>query len=160
MIYTIGHSNHTIENFIGILKEYGVEAIIEVRSVPKSKYSPHFNKPNLIYELKKNGIEYLDMGRSLGGRPNDESVLNIKNKIELKKIEEKQWYQDAISRLIELSQKSKIAIMCSEEDPEKCHRGYIITNTLLKRGIEVIHIRGNKTHQKANFVSRQGVLDL
>ena len=91
------------------------------------------------------------MGKTLGGRPGDKSVLNINNKIELDKIESKDWYQSSIEDLIKLSLENNIVIMCSEENPERCHRGYIITPSLLKRKMEVIHIRGDKTQQKAFF---------
>ena len=134
MIYTIGHSNHSIEKFIALLKEFGIDTIVEVRSVPRSSYSPHFNKPNLIFVLSKNNIKYVDMGRTLGGRPEDESVLNVRGRIEEELIEKKEWYLNAIERLIDISHNSKIAIMCSEENPEHCHRGYIISHTLLKKG--------------------------
>lgn len=158
MIYTIGHSNHSIEKFIELLKEFRIETIIEVRTVPKSSYSPHFNKPNLIFVLSQNKIKYIDMGRTLGGRPEDKSVLNIRDRIEEELIETKSWYMDAIDRVIDISHNSKIAIMCSEENPEHCHRGYIISHTLLKKGEEVVHIRGNKKIEKARFFERQGEL--
>lgn len=158
MIYTIGHSNHSIEYFISLLKTYKIETLVELRSIPRSKYASQFNKPNLLYELKKNNIKYIDMGKTLGGRPEDDTVLNIKNKIEFDKIESRDWYKNSINRLIEISKNSNIVIMCSEENPEQCHRGYIITHSLLKRKIEVIHIRGDKTHQKATFFAKQGVL--
>lgn len=159
MIYTIGHSNHSIDYFIEVLKKYGIETIVEVRSIPRSKYSPHFNKPNLIYSLSKQNIKYIDMGDRLGGRPSDQSVLTIENKIDLDKIEKTKWYQDAISRLIDISRESTTVIMCSEEDPDKCHRGYIITNTLLRHGEEVIHIRGDKTCQKAKYIPKTLTFD-
>jgi|TARA_Y100000310_G_scaffold343990_1_gene454403 uncharacterized protein (DUF488 family) len=155
VIYTVGHSNHNIEKFIGLLKANGIESIIELRSVPKSKYSPHFNKPNLTYELSRNGIRYLDMGKYLGGRPDDKTVLNIENKIEEDLIEKKEWYLNSIMRLINLSKESKVAIMCSEENPNNCHRGYIITHTLLKKGEEVSHIRGSGKIQFAQRIPKQ-----
>jgi len=160
IIYTIGHSNHSIEKFIDLLQQHEIETVIEVRSVPKSKYSDHFNKPNLNYELSKNGIEYIDLGKYLGGRPNDKSVLNIENKIEEDLIEKKDWYIDSIKRLIELSKKSRIVIMCSEEKPAMCHRGYIITHTLLKNNIQVFHIRKDGRKQNANRIPRQTELKL
>jgi len=160
VIFTVGHSNHSIEKFIDLIKSYGIETIVELRSVPKSKYSPHFNKPNLTYELSRNGIKYLDMGKYLGGRPDDKSVLNIDNKIEEDLIEKKEWYLNSIQRLLNLSNESKIAIMCSEENPNNCHRGYIITHTLLKKGEEVSHIRGNGKIQNAQRVPKQMGLSL
>lgn len=160
MIYTVGHSNHSIEKFIELVKSNGIETIIELRSVPKSKYSPHFNKPNLTYELSKNGIKYLDMGKYLGGRPDDTSVLNVDKKIEEDLIEKKEWYLNSIKRIISLSNESQVAIMCSEENPNNCHRGYVITHTLLKNGVQVSHIRGDGKIQKAIRVAKQQVLSL
>jgi len=160
VIFTIGHSNHSIETFIKLLESKSIVTVVELRSVPRSKYSQHFNKPNLTYELSKNGIKYLDMGKYLGGRPDDKLVLNVNNKIEEDLIEKKEWYLNAIERLINLSQDSNIAIMCSEENPNSCHRGYIITHTLLKRKIEVLHIRGNGKVQKAKRVPKQIGLSL
>jgi len=142
IIYTIGHSNHPFEKFIELLKKNNVEKVVEVRSNPKSSYSPHFNKSVLIYNLKDNGIEYLDRGKYLGGRPEDKSVLNEENKILEDKIEKKKWYQDAITDVINLSKHNRIALMCSEENPLNCHRGYIISHTLLKKGVTIEHIRG------------------
>lgn len=160
MIYTIGHSNHSIEYFIELLKFNSIAIVVEVRSNPRSFYSPHFNKRNLMISLLKNHIKYLDMGKSLGGRPADKSVLNVLNKIEFELIEKKQWYTDSIESLIEISQDKNIVIMCSEENPEDCHRGYIITKSLLLRNIEVSHIRGDKSFQKAYIFKKQGVLQL
>ena len=159
MIYTIGHSNHPIEKFIELLQAYKVETIVEVRSVPKSSYSTHFNKPNLIYELSQYNIQYSGMlMKMLGGRPEDTSVLNSDNKIDEAFIEKKEWYKDGIKKLISLSKESKIAIMCSEENPKNCHRGYIISHTLLKEGEEVHHIRGDGSLQKASYISKQVTL--
>ena len=159
MIYTIGHSNHPIEKFIELLQAYKVETIVEVRSVPKSSYSTHFNKPNLIYELSQFHIQYSGMlMKMLGGRPEDTSVLNSDNKIDEALIEKKEWYKDGIKKLISLSKESKIAIMCSEENPKNCHRGYIISHALLKKGEEVHHIRGDGSLQKASYISKQVTL--
>jgi uncharacterized protein (DUF488 family) len=153
MIFTIGHSNHSIDYFSELLKLYKIDTLVEVRSSPRSRFFPHFNQNNLKNTLQINGISYIDMGKTLGGRPGDKSVLNIDNEIELDKIESKDWYQSSIERLIEISINKNIVIMCSEENPEKCHRGYIITQSLLKRNIEVIHIRGDKTQQKAKDIA-------
>ena len=158
MIYTIGHSNHSIDYFISLLKAFNIDTVVEVRSIPRSKYAPQFNKPNLIFELKKHNIKYIDMGKTLGGRPKDDSVLKNK-KIEFDKIKSKEWYINSINRLIEMSKNSNLVIMCSEENPEQCHRGYIITHSLLKRKIEVRDIRGDKTSKKVTFISIQGELD-
>ena len=156
IIYTIGHSNHPIEKFIELLKQHNIEKIVEVRSNAKSSYLPHFNKSNLLYNLDKNGIQYLDRGKYLGGRPEDISVINKDGKILEDKVEDKIWYQDAIIELIKLSKHTRLALMCSEENPLNCHRGYVISHTLLKRGINIEHIRGSGEIDKGKrFVKKE-----
>jgi len=155
-IYTIGHSNHTIEKFIKLLKENNIELVVEVRSTPKSNYSPHFNKSNLVYSLQKNGIEYMDRGKFLGGRPDDKSVLNEEKKIIEDKIEMKSWYQDGIKEIISLSKNTRLSLMCSEENPLNCHRGYVISHSLLKKGMKIEHIRGSGNNDKGKrFVKKE-----
>jgi len=160
MIYTIGHSNHSLEHFLELLKLYKIDIIVEVRSNPHSAFLPHFDKRYLMIALIKNEFKYFDMGKSLGGRPADKSVVNIFSKIEFDLIESKDWYTNSIESLIELSNNKNIAIMCSEENPEECHRGYILTKSLLIRDIEVIHIRGDGSFQKAQIIKKQGTLQL
>jgi len=155
-IYTIGHSNHNIEKFIKLLKENNIELVVEVRSTPKSNYSPQFNKSNLIYSLQKNGIKYMDRGKFLGGRPDDKSVLNQEKKIIEDKIEMKSWYQDSIKEIIKLSDKNRLALMCSEENPLNCHRGYVISHSLLKKGMKIVHIRGSGNNDEGKrFVKKE-----
>ncbi len=158
MIFTIGHSNHEFDFFVELLKEFHIATVVDVRSNPDSAYKTHFNKPNLIHFLKKNGIKYKDFGKTLGGRPFDKSVMNIVGGIIFDEIEKREWYRNGISRLIDMSKDENIAIMCSEENPEKCHRGYIITHSLLYRGEIVYHIRADKTKQLAHYYSKQGAL--
>jgi uncharacterized protein (DUF488 family) len=72
MIYTIGHSTHSIENFIKILKSRGITAIADVRSAPYSRFQPQFNRETLTKSLKDFGIEYVFVGDSIGGRSSNE----------------------------------------------------------------------------------------
>lgn len=99
-------------------------------------------------------MKFIYAGRNLGSRPLDNSVINFDGKIDLDKIEKKEWYQKAVSKFIELSKSSKIAIMWSKENPEQCHRGYIISHTLLKMKEDVFHVRGDKSIEKAHFFSK------
>ena len=164
-IYTIGHSNHSIEKFIELLELNNIEMIIDVRTVAKSSYTPHFNKIQLINSLKRKGIKYQDKGKTLGGRPdkqdllikftkrktskkiieNGKEIIQDTSKYEMKidenVIEQEDWYINSINQLIEYSKDKNIAIMCSEENPENCHRGYIISHTLIKQNVRVKHIR-------------------
>ena len=92
----------------------------------------------------------------MGGRPKDTSVLNQDNKILEDKIEKKSWYQDGIKEIIKLSDKTRLALMCSEENPLHCHRGYVISHALLKKGMKIEHIRGSGDNDKGRrFVKKE-----
>ena len=70
-LYTIGHSNHSIEKFASLLDENGIALLVDVRTAPYSRYNPQFNKENLAHALSEHWIEYAYAGKFLGGRPSD-----------------------------------------------------------------------------------------
>lgn len=145
VIHTIGHSNHEFKNFLHLLNE--IEILVDVRSYPSSKYVPQFNINILRKELENIGIKYAFMedeyvGNILGGRPRDDECYE-NGEVVYERIMEKWWYKEGISTLIGFADKKRTAIMCSEEDPYECHRHNLIAQSLLKRGITIIHIRGD-----------------
>lgn len=159
-IYTVGHSNIELEEFLNLLN--GVEVVVDVRSIPFSRYAPQFNVHNIKEKLQAAGIQYIfmedeDVGNVLGGEPrNDDCYEN--GKIVYEKVIKKSWYQEGISKLVELAGKKKAAIMCSEEDPHRCHRHHLITQSLLEKGLTVFHIRGDGTVGKAEKEAVQPTL--
>ena len=84
MIYTIGHSTHSIENFIKLLKSRGITAIADVRSAPYSRFQPQFNRELLTKSLKDSGIEYVFVGDSIGGRSSNEDDYENEHQVEYK----------------------------------------------------------------------------
>lgn len=139
-IYTIGHSNLTIEAFIELLKKNNIQTLIDVRSSPYSKYVSQFNKEDLQRRVEDNGIEYIYLGNLLGGKSNDMSLYNKLNSVDYDKLEHSQKYIEGIGKLEELAAQKIIAIMCSEGDYKECHRYKLITKTLEKSDIDVLHI--------------------
>lgn len=145
-IYTIGHSTHTEEEFISLLKKYKIEVLVDVRSFPGSKYVPQFNKENMEIWLPKQDIKYIHIAE-LGGRRNKNKEINellvngwrnaaFRNYAAYSLT---QGYEKGIERLIKLSEENQVCYMCSEALPWRCHR-LIISNTLVSRGIHVHHI--------------------
>jgi len=150
-IYTVGHSNIELEEFVNLLSR--IEVVVDVRSIPFSRYAPQFSKQTIKGNLEAAGIQYIfmedeDIGNVLGGKPRDEDCYE-NGKIVYEKVVKKSWYQDGISKLVELANKKKVAIMCSEEDPYKCHRHHLITQSLLEEGVTVFHIKRDGTVEKA-----------
>lgn len=140
MIYTIGHSNITQESFFEILKPFKIHLLVDVRSSPYSKFVPHFNRENLKKILKENEIGYIFLGDYIGGKPKDEKYYQ-NGKVNYDLIAKSQGYKEGIDKILELNKNQNIVLMCSEEDPYSCHRHNLITQTLTKKGLKVIHIR-------------------
>jgi uncharacterized protein (DUF488 family) len=70
-IFTIGHSNHSSEEFLQLLQQHSVACLVDIRSQPYSRYNPQFNRETLAAALRSAGIRYSDFGATLGGRPDD-----------------------------------------------------------------------------------------
>lgn len=122
LIYTIGHSNRSLNEFVTRLQDYGVERLVDVRTRPYSRYCPWFNKNSLSEELASQDIVYDFKGDRLGG------------------LGENLDYDGAIAELVELAKAERIAIMCSEADFKKCHRHTMIEPDLVKHSVKVEHI--------------------
>jgi len=151
IIYTIGHSNIQVEAFLNLLS--GIDVVVDVRSTPFSQYAPQFNAHEIKGKLSAAGIEYVFMedeylGNILGGRPRDEGCYES-GKIVYDRVKERSWYQEGISELVELACNKTLAVMCSEEDPDKCHRHHLIAQSVLDSGLRVLHIRGDGTLEAA-----------
>lgn len=145
VIYTVGHSNIEFEKFLSLLN--GIEVLVDVRSAPFSKFVPQFNINNIKKELERVGIEYVFLedeyiGNVLGGRPRDEECYE-NGEVVYEDIMKKGWFKEGISALINLANKKQTVIMCSEEDPYKCHRHHLIAQNLLRKGVKVFHVRGD-----------------
>ncbi|HXH09490.1 MAG TPA: DUF488 domain-containing protein [Alphaproteobacteria bacterium] len=142
-IFTIGHSNHPLEWFLGLLKAHGIEVLVDVRSHPYSKHAPHFDHQMLKARATAEGIRYLFLGAELGGRPKGEEFYDADGHVLYWRVAESAAFLEGISRLEAGIQKYKVAIMCSEENPAVCHRRLLIGRVLVMRGIRVCHIRGD-----------------
>lgn len=148
-VYTIGHSNHSIERFIELLKEHKIGLMIDIRSTPFSRYNQQFNKEPLEAALVQNNVAYAYHGNSLGGKPSDVSCYD-ENAVSYGKIREKEWFQQAIAYVCWESQNQRLALMCAEEDPKECHRHNLVAQELLAKGIQVLHIRGDGKLEEAS----------
>lgn len=140
-LYTIGHSNHTAEEFLALLRRHGVLVLADVRSQPYSRYSPQFNREALARFLKEAGIRYVFFGGSLGGRPDDPSLYDEgAERPNYARQRETPLFQQGVRDLIALAAAQPTAIMCSEGDPHTCHRQWSITPSLLALDVVVLHI--------------------
>lgn len=156
-LYTIGHSNHQIEDFIRLLDDNGIMMLVDVRSMPYSRYNPQFNQENLENVLREHDIQYAYAGKYLGGRPNDPSCYKSRrlpdenvdylHEVDYPEVMKRPWFINGIARLLELADEQTTAILCSEENPAQCHRHHLIARYLMAHhpGVSVKHIRGDST---------------
>jgi len=140
-IYTIGHSNHTVENLLALLREHAIEVVVDVRSQPYSRHVPHFNREPLARFLREQGLTYEHRGDRLGGRPTDESFLLADGSVDYDRVRASADFQQALDELLALAQERRVALMCAEGDHRRCHRGQLITPALLARDVTVLHIQ-------------------
>ena len=142
-IYTIGYGSRSIVELIEVLRQHQVAYLIDVRSVPYSRYKPEFSKKPLANELEQQGIRYVFMGDSLGGKPDDETCY-VNGIVDYEKVKNTEFYQRGIERLhTAFAQQQRIALMCSEGKPEHCHRCKLIGATLTTEDLPVVHIDEN-----------------
>jgi uncharacterized protein (DUF488 family) len=142
-ILTIGHSTRTIEDFTDLLRAYGVQLIVDIRTIPRSGHNPQFNEDILAASLKESGIEYVRL-KELGGlrRPRKDSQnLGWRNASFRGFADYMQTpdFEAGINELIRLARDRAVAIMCAEALPWRCHRT-LVADALLVRGIKVEHI--------------------
>ncbi len=139
-IFSIGHGSSTPSRVVEYLKRVQVGFIIDVRSVPYSKFQPDFARECLQAFLCDHGIRYVFMGKNLGGRPRDEACYTG-GKVDYMKCQEMGFFQDGISRLLDAcSQGLRVCLLCSEGKPWMCHRSKLIGVALTREGISVTHI--------------------
>jgi uncharacterized protein (DUF488 family) len=138
-LFTIGYSKHSLESFLATIQKYKINAIVDVRSIPFSKFKPEFNKDTLNNYLKSNNIEYVFLGNECGARFDDPSCYR-NGKTDYKLIANHKKFQDGLHRIQEGSKKYKIAIMCAEKDPINCHRMILICRNLKDTGIKIFHV--------------------
>lgn len=139
-IYTVGYGNRSIEEFIALLQQYKIQYLVDIRSQPYSRFHPDFSKAALEEKLKQQGLRYIFLGDKLGGRPQDAECY-VNNKVDYAILREKPFYQQGIQRLYAAREKQAcMALMCSEQKPQECHRSKLVGNTLREKDIEVAHI--------------------
>lgn len=137
--FSIGHSTHTYERFLELIRKVGVTAIADVRTSPFSRHFPQFNKEALKHELQTDGIAYSFLGRELGGRPTGHQYYcdGIAN---YERMAQSSEFQHGLDRVMEGARRYRIALMCSEHDPLDCHRCLLVGRELNTRGVMVKHI--------------------
>lgn len=154
IVYTIGHSTAALEDILRLLQENHITQLVDIRTLPFSRWVPHFNRRRIARSLADAGITYIYLGNLLGGYPKDPSVypggeVKFGAEVDYAAIAARPYYLQGIDELLRLSAIGHTAVMCAEEDPASCHRQHLVSQTLLQRGVDVLHIRHDGTLQPA-----------
>ena len=162
VIYTIGHSTHTIDEFIKILNAYNIEEVIDIRTIPKSRHNPQFNIDKLKDSLLENNIDYEQI-KGLGGfRHTSSASINTACENEafrgfadyMQTIE----FEKSLLELIDIYRKKQVVIMCAEAVPWHCHRS-LIGDALVVRNIYVednMNEKVSKSHKLTSWAKVDG----
>ncbi|MBX3442324.1 MAG: DUF488 domain-containing protein [Planctomyces sp.] len=143
-LYTIGHSNHSSEAFVGLLRQHGVTAVADVRSAPHSAYNPQFNRETLATALTSAGIAYVFLGREFGAR-REEAESYVDGRVDFGVVAAGGLFHTGRLRLQQGRERYTIALMCAERDPLECHRSGMICRRLARDIEEIQHIRADGT---------------
>ncbi len=160
-IYTIGHSTRSIEQFLELLGAHGIEELVDVRTIPKSRHNPQFGQEELAASLKQAGIGYAHLGKLGGLRHSRKDSVNLgwqnlsfRGYADYMATPE---FQEGLDELKAIAEKKRVAIMCAEALPWRCHRS-LTSDALTTQGWQVLHIQSRKTaspHELTPFLKVQ-----
>ncbi len=156
-IYTLGHSRHSIDAFILLLKQHRIERVVDVRGQPYSRHNPQFNREPFSRCLAAGDIDYAWSGAHLSGRPGEARFYGPGGEVLWDKLMKNPQLHAALDSLAEDAQACRIALVCAEEDPICCHRRFLLTPPLTARGLAVLHLRGDgRVQPESELLARQG----
>lgn len=155
-IYTIGHSTRPIEDFVALLKGNGIETLVDVRTIPKSRFNPQYKEAALSKSLPSADIRYLHLSH-LGGlrRASKDSINTGWRNLAFRGFADYMQtpsFQEGLEELEALGKESLLAIMCAEAVPWRCHRS-LIADALTLRNWQVFHIMGKESLKKHDLTS-------
>ena len=140
-LYTIGHSAHPAERFLMLLLQHGIKTLVDVRTLPYSHYHPQFRRAALEDIIPAIGLHYVYLGREWGGRPTGAHLMTADGRPDYQRMALLPPFKAALEQVLAMAAAAPTAVMCSEEDPLKCHRRNLIAHELRDRGVRVLHIR-------------------
>jgi uncharacterized protein (DUF488 family) len=144
-VFTVGHSTRSAEEFVALLKAHGIELLVDVRTVPRSRHNPQFNRDTLPETLGRAGIEYLHLAE-LGGlrKAREDSTNTGWRNLSFRGFADYMQtpqFENGLARLMDLAKTRRAAVMCAEAVPWRCHRS-LIGDALVARGADVFELSG------------------
>jgi uncharacterized protein (DUF488 family) len=140
LVYTIGHSNHAIGEFIALLREHSIARVADVRSHPYSRFNPQFGAKRLGATLEDARVAYELLGRELGARSTDAACV-VDGRVDYALLARTPAFASGLARVAAAAGRERVALLCAEKDPFDCHRAILVCRELVARGIDAAHIR-------------------
>jgi uncharacterized protein (DUF488 family) len=162
IVYTVGHSNRSVDEFIGLLKAHGVDTLVDIRKLPGSNKHPHFNRDELSDTLARAGIRYVHL-KELGGRrrqSKDSKNTAWRNRSFQAYADhmETEEFRRGVEALLGYAAEGKVAVMCSEALWWRCHRA-LVADYLKSLGVSVYHIMSERSNKPHPYTSAAKVID-
>jgi uncharacterized protein (DUF488 family) len=139
IVYSIGHSTHSLEHFLSLLRAHDITAICDVRSKPYSRLNPQYNREVLKNVLQECGIAYVFLGAELGARSEDPACFEG-GRAHYELMARTELFRTGLDRVREGMKHFRVALMCAEKDAADCHRTILVARHLEKSGLEIRHI--------------------
>ncbi|MGH1487093.1 MAG: DUF488 family protein [Cellvibrionaceae bacterium] len=147
-IFTIGYATKPIDIFIAQLKQYEIDVIADIRSVPYSKVFHDYHKESVQSYLKKHQIKYVYLGDELGPRSKDDKHYDESGQVQFSKLMQSPLFQQGIKRIKDgINKEFNIALMCAEKDPATCHRSLLVGYFLKRHNSSENNTQNNITIQ-------------
>jgi len=143
VVWTVGHSTQPAGDLVALVGAQQIDVLADVRSQPYSRHNPQFRRESLKATLEQAGLRYVFLGAELGGRPPEPEFRDGQGHVRYDLVRASERFRGGLERLLTGAASYRVAIMCSEEDPVRCHRRLLITPALVQAGVEVRHIRGD-----------------
>jgi len=138
-IFTIGHSDHSIESFVSLLQQHQIDAIADVRSHPYSRYHNQFDRECLEKSLRSAGVRYVFLGRELGARRVERECYEGAA-VRYDRVARLAAFRDGLERVRRGSQSHRVALLCAEKDPITCHRAILVCRHLRAVFCNIMHV--------------------
>ena len=140
-IYTIGHSNYTMERLIDMLEYYNINCVVDIRGTPYSKYNIQFDKETIRYTLTNAGFVYIYMGKELAAKRIRKNSYNNEGYSNFEEVIKEEEFRRGVERLKNGCEKGyKIILLGAMQDPIRCHRSILVGRELVKNDFDVKHI--------------------
>ncbi|MDV4151935.1 DUF488 domain-containing protein [Clostridium sp. AL.422] len=158
-IYTIGHSNYTMEKLIQMLRYYNINTVVDIRGTPYSKYNVQFDKERIKYTLNKAGFIYIYMAKEFAANRENKISYNKEGYSDFEKVVQEEDFLNGIERLKNGCNKGyKIALLGAMQDPIRCHRSILVGRALNKAGFNVMHILDDLSIKDQDYIDER-ILD-